>query len=92
MLTDLSRIMRASQSDRPGTVERAFQLASSGKFAGVSEVRKQLSVEGYPDANAQLAAISLRRQITSLCFESRGLAPRPLPPGRRGKIESSERG
>ena len=36
------------------TVERAYQLAESGEFANVGEIKRQLSTEGYSDVQGQL--------------------------------------
>jgi hypothetical protein len=50
---------------RATTLERAFELARSGKYAGVSELRLQLKAEGYsPD---QLTGPALLRQLRDLC-------------------------
>lgn len=54
---------------RPTTLERAFALARSGDYAGVSEVRAQLKAEGY--SVAQLEGPSLARQLRTLCAEAR---------------------
>ena len=52
---------------RVPTVERAYQLAKSGEFANVAEVRAKLKTESYGDADAQLAGPFIRRQLTKLC-------------------------
>jgi hypothetical protein len=53
---------------RATTLERAFELARSGKYAGVSELRQQLKAEGYaPD---QLTGPALLRQLRDLCVAS----------------------
>ena len=57
---------------RATTLERAFELARSGKYAGVSELRQQLKTEGYsPD---QLTGPTLLRQLRDLCIASAGAA------------------
>jgi hypothetical protein len=70
-------------SDRPQatTVERAYQLAQSGECAGVDEIRRRLSREGYADAPQQLSAPTLRRSLTKLCLTAQNKT-RPPPPGR----------
>ncbi len=37
---------------RPSVIERAFQLAKSGRCASVSEIRSQLENEAYESAGA----------------------------------------
>jgi hypothetical protein len=59
-------------TQRATTLERAFELARSGKYAGVSELRQQLKAEGYsPD---QLTGPALLRQLRDLCIASAGSA------------------
>ena len=60
------------------TVERAFELARSGRCDGVEAIRKQLSVEGYLDARPQICGPSLIRELTTLCRDARAEARRPL--------------
>lgn len=50
---------------QPTALERAFELARSGDYAGVSEIGKQLKVEGY--GLGQLEGDSLRKQLRRLC-------------------------
>ena len=45
------------------TVERAYQLAQSGKFRIVSEVREQLRLEGFGDAIAQFSSRTLKNDL-----------------------------
>ena len=52
---------------RVPTVERAYQLARTGEFANVAELRAKLKTESYGDADAQLAGPFIRRQLTKLC-------------------------
>jgi hypothetical protein len=51
---------------RPTALERAFELARSGKCADVAQVRQQLKIEGY--ARDQLTGPALIRQIRDLCI------------------------
>ena len=55
---------------RVPTVERAYQLARSGQFANVAELKARLKSESYGDADAQLAGPFIRRQLTKLCSEA----------------------
>jgi hypothetical protein len=47
--------------------ERAFQLAASGDFATVSEVKKRLKIEGYDGVEAHIQGSSLLGQLRKLC-------------------------
>ena len=50
-------------------IERAFQLASSGRYATVAEVRLQLVREGY--SHSQLEGPVLRKQIIGIIAKAR---------------------
>ena len=52
------------------SVERAFQLANSGKFESVGQIQKQLSREGY-DA-ARISGRTLLAQLNSLISKRDG--------------------
>ncbi|HEY4031962.1 MAG TPA: hypothetical protein VGM25_16570 [Caulobacteraceae bacterium] len=54
---------------RPTALERAFALARTGEYPGLSELKTQLKAEGY--ATLQLEGPSLLRQLRTLCTESR---------------------
>jgi hypothetical protein len=51
---------------RATTVERAYQLARSGKFRSITEIRHRLHTEGYVDANAQLSGRTLTDDLRRL--------------------------
>ena len=53
----------------PTPLERAFSLARTGKYTGVSDIRAQLKAEGF--AVVQLEGPSLLRQLRALCTEAR---------------------
>ncbi|MBL8558605.1 MAG: hypothetical protein JNM47_07790 [Hyphomonadaceae bacterium] len=38
--------------NRPSVIERAFQLAKSGKCESIAAIREQLSKEDYPNPDA----------------------------------------
>ena len=61
--------------DRIPTVERAFEIAKSGSCHTLSDVRRQLSVEGYADGAAQTAGPSIKRQLQALIAAARREAP-----------------
>lgn len=55
----------------PTTLERAFELARSGEYAGVNDIRAKLKSEHHDQVEAHLAGPSIKRQLTRLCEESR---------------------
>jgi hypothetical protein len=56
-------------TSRPTALERAFTLAKTGDYPGLSELRAQLKAEGY--AIVQLEGPTLLRQLRDLCAASR---------------------
>jgi hypothetical protein len=56
---------------RPSVVERAFQIAKSGKVANVSALQAQLADEGYPNGVQALAGRALSNQLMRMITESR---------------------
>ena len=54
-------------------VERAFELASSGLYANVTEVQRALKTEGYTNIMGHTEPRTVRRQLANLCTESRKL-------------------
>lgn len=54
-----------------GTVERAFELATSGTYCSVSELQKQLQQEAHADAADHLSGLLIRRQLVELMKQSR---------------------
>jgi hypothetical protein len=63
-------------------LERAFELARSGNFDSVTELKKRLKAEGYPEYEFEGRALS--RQLSKLIHEARGL-PVPKPGRHRSK-------
>jgi hypothetical protein len=55
---------------RPTTLERAFELARTGEYGGIDEIRDVLQAEGY--TLSQLDGPSLRNQLRKLCVEAKG--------------------
>jgi hypothetical protein len=51
-------------------LERAFQLARSGRFSTVDEVKEQLKREGY--LNNQVSGPQLMQQLRALIATARG--------------------
>jgi len=56
-------------------LERAFQLARSGDYASVVDIKKQLTIEGY--SAAQVTGGTLMKQLLTLIREAQ--AQQPLP-------------
>ena len=48
-------------------IERAFELARSGRFETMKQLEKGLAREGYAKSDPQLHSPSLRKQLSSLC-------------------------
>ena len=75
---ELSTLLRrlSSMAVRPSTLERAFELARTGEYAGASEIRHQLHIEGYVDANRQVYGRSLVSQLRKICAEAKDRSTR----------------
>jgi hypothetical protein len=59
-------------SHRPTPLERAFELARTGEYASVGEIKLQLSKEGL--AHGQIEGPVLVRQLRDLCNAARDKA------------------
>jgi hypothetical protein len=57
--------------DTPSTLERAFALARSGRFASVNDIRLALKRERCDQVEAHLAGAAIARQLRALCEEAR---------------------
>jgi hypothetical protein len=55
---------------RPSVIERAFQVAKSGKVSNIGQVRLQLAKEGYSNVAAALTGRSLSQQISRMITEA----------------------
>ena len=60
-------------SDRPSVIERAFQVAKSGKVSNIEQLRKQLMQEGYSNADS-LRGRSLLQQISRMIVEAKAVS------------------
>jgi len=60
------------QSQKP-IVERAYELARTGKFIGVGEIKSQLKAEKYAasEIDAHLRGTTIRKHLDAICAESR---------------------
>jgi hypothetical protein len=57
--------------ERPGAIERAFQVARSGTVATLGELQAQLAAEGYDNAAQLLSGRSLTLQLSRMIAEAR---------------------
>lgn len=48
------------------TVERAYELARSGQYATITQIRMQLRREGYSHVDGHTVGLGLRRELTRL--------------------------
>ena len=55
---------------RKPIIERAYELAKSGRFRQVREIERQLKIEGYRGFYADMAGPHLRRTLRSLCLQN----------------------
>lgn len=53
------------------TVERAYQIAKSGRCVELRDVRRQLIQEGYEGVEAHLSGTSIRRELQALIKAAR---------------------
>lgn len=61
-------------------IERAFELARSGRCQNVAEVGAKLKQERYESVEAHLAGPSIRRELRRMCLEAnRNRNPQPSP-------------
>jgi hypothetical protein len=58
-------------TDRPGIIERAFQVAKSGKVGNIKELRLQLAEEGYSNVTSALTGRSLAQQISRMILDTK---------------------
>ena len=56
--------------DRPSIIERAFQIARSGRCASVAQVRTQLASEGYPSAEGVIRGSTLVNRLSVMIMAS----------------------
>jgi len=62
------------------TLERAFELARTGEYDNLNDLRAKLKAEHHDQVDAHLAGPSIKRQLMRLCEESRAAAqPTPTP-------------
>jgi len=57
--------------DGPSTIERAYELAKSGQFRTLTQIRERLRTEGYSDAPSHLTSLTLTAELRRLIAASR---------------------
>jgi hypothetical protein len=62
---------------RPGTIERAYQLARSGPCVNLDEIRSQLKREFHESVDSHLSSPSLGRHLRKLCVERNAAVSQP---------------
>ena len=60
---------------KPTTIERAFELARTGKFHSVEEIRKRLLKEHHDQVDSHLSGPMIRRQLRRACADARAAMP-----------------
>ncbi len=59
--------MIRDMSERPTTLERAYELARSGECASTREVRGRLYAEAFADVRAHLHGAAIQADLRRLC-------------------------
>jgi len=74
-------------------VQRAYQLADTGEFAGWYEILLTLRREGYTDVSAHLHGATIRADLNKRCHVARGDGTRAYKPTEklRAKAETEKR-
>lgn len=66
------KISSAAVSANP--LERAFEIARSGRCANVQKIRQQLRSEGFSAVESHLSGTSISKQLRTLIKASRSMA------------------
>jgi hypothetical protein len=56
--------------ERPGVVQRAFQIAKSGTAKDIAALNAQLAAEGYENSTQALAGRSILQKLTRMIGEA----------------------
>ena len=67
---------------RVTTIERAFQLVKAGTCRSISDIRNQLSAEGYDGVQGHLDGMSIKRQLNA-ALAARGVTPSEIDDDRK---------
>lgn len=70
-------------------IERAFELAATGQFEGLTEIKPILRREGYSFVDNSFSGLQVRRDLQAICREARGLPP--IPRALRPVIKSNSK-
>ena len=62
----------SAQPERPGVVQRAFQIAKSGEVVDIAALNARLAAEGYENSVQTLAGRSILQQLTRMILEAGG--------------------
>jgi hypothetical protein len=62
----------SAQPERPGVVQRAFEIAKSGEVAEIAALNAKLAAEGYVGSIQTLAGRSILQQLTRMILEAGG--------------------
>lgn len=54
------------QTNRPTIIERAFELAGSGKVESLASLRRQLTKEGFSSVSAHIQGAALTKQLNAM--------------------------
>ncbi len=57
-------------------IERALELARTGDFLTLSQIKPVLTQEGFTHVHEHFLGLALRREIKTACHLARGLAPK----------------
>ena len=60
-----------------GVIERAFELARSGEYRSLEELKRRLSREGYESVASHLAGRLTKGQLTAMMTAAAGEASAP---------------
>ena len=63
-----------------GIIERAYEIAASGKVSRVSLIESVLSEEGYSAVRSHLGSMTLRADLQRICRKAQGRPPRSVKP------------
>ena len=61
-------------------LERTFELARTGAYGGVGEIRARLKAEGFFAVDSMTAGRTLSAQIREICLAARALRSGALAP------------
>jgi hypothetical protein len=65
----------------PSLIERAYQLAGSGKFADLDEIYRRLRSDGYRELYREFEGAALRAELSRVCRKAQGVRkPKGNPP------------